>query len=226
MSRKRSFARGPAAYRRGKPQFQPSGKSFLIVTEGEKTEPNYLKALRNRLQLNAAEVEILHPEGTDPITLTNRAIELRDARKKEAKKGFAIAYDEVWVVFDLEKPHDERRKLAIKAMAMKEAAGIRFAVSDPAFEFWPLLHEEYTTSPFADCDAVIKRLEKHWLDYSKGQSPSDEFLEKLPVAVQRAQQCRQHHEGCAGDGNPSTKVDILAKTLNSATRSHRQFKLA
>jgi hypothetical protein len=59
MSRKRPFARGPAAYRRGKPRFQPSGKAFLIVTEGEKTEPNYLKALRNRLQLNAAEVEIL-----------------------------------------------------------------------------------------------------------------------------------------------------------------------
>ena len=225
MSRKRSFARGPAAYRRGKPRFQPSGKAFLIVTEGEKTEPNYLKALRNRLQLNAAEVEILHPKGTDPVTLTNKAIELRESRKKSAKKGLAIAYDEVWVVFDLENPHDERRKLAVKAMAMKEAAGIRFAISDPAFEFWLLLHEEYTTSQFADCDAVITRLEKHWLNYSKGQTPSAEFLEKMPVAVQRAQQCREHHEACAGDGNPSTKVDLLARTLNSATRLHLQFKL-
>jgi hypothetical protein len=226
MSRKRSFARGPAAYRRGKPKFQPSGKSFLIVTEGAKTEPNYLKALRNRLQLNAAEVEILHPDGTDPITLTNKAIELRDSRKKAAKKGLTIAYDEVWVVFDLEKPHDERRKLAVKAMAIPEAAGIRFAISDPAFEFWLLLHEEYTTSPFADCYEVIIRLEKHWAGYSKGQTPPLEFLEKMPIAVQHAQQCREHHETCAGDGNPSTKVDLLAKTLNSATRSHLQFKLA
>jgi len=70
MSRGRSFARGPSAYRRSTPRFRPSGKSFLIVTEGEKTEPNYLVALRNRLQLNAAEVEILHPDGTDPVTLT------------------------------------------------------------------------------------------------------------------------------------------------------------
>jgi hypothetical protein len=225
MSRRRSFARGPAAYRRGKPRFQPSGKAFLIVTEGEKTEPNYLKALRNRLQLNAAEVEILHPEGTDPITLTNKAIELRDVRKKEAERGGAIAYDEVWVVFDLEKPNDRRRELADKAMTMKEAAGIQFAISDPAFEFWLLLHEEYTTSPFADCNAVIQRLKKHWSGYSKGQTLPAEFLKKMPTAVQHAQRCREYHETCAGDGNPSTKVDLLARTLNSATRPHLQFKL-
>jgi hypothetical protein len=202
-----------------------SGKAFLIVTEGEKTEPNYLKALRDRFQLNATEVEILHPEGTDPITLTKKAIELRETRRKSAKKGFAIAYDEVWVVFDLEKPHDERRKLAVQAMGMKEATGIRFAVSDPCFEFWLLLHGEYTTSPFPDCDSVMKRLEKHWPAYSKGHPPSLPFLEKLPVAVTNSQRCREHHTTSGGDGNPSTKVDILAKSLNDATRSHLQFQL-
>lgn len=223
MKRKRNFARGPSAYRRGKPRFPSSGKAFLVVTEGEKCEPNYLMALRERFQLNAAEVEIMHPEGTDPITLTKKAIELRGARREAAKKGFAIAYDEVWVVFDLEKPHDERRRIALQAMGMKESAGIRFAVSDPCFEYWLLLHGEYTTSPFADCDSVIKRLEAHWPNYSKGQSPSQPFLEKLPVAVTNAQRCRDYHEACGGNGNPSTKVDVLAKSLNSATRKHLQF---
>ena len=90
MSRERTFARGPSAYRRGKPRFPLSGKAFLIVTEGEKTELNYLKALRDRFQLNATEVEILHPEGTDPITLTKKAIELRETRRKSAKKGFEM----------------------------------------------------------------------------------------------------------------------------------------
>jgi len=225
MSRKRTFARGPSAYRRGRPRFPSSGKAFLIVTEGEKTEPNYLKALRDRFQLNATEVEILHPEGTDPITLTKKAIELREARRKSAKKGFAIAYDEVWVVFDLEKPHDERRKLALQAMGMKEATGIQFAVSDPCFEFWLLLHGEYTTSSFPDCDAVMKRLEKHWPAYSKAHPPSLLFLEKLPVAVTNSQCCREHHATSGVDGNPSTKVDILARSLNAATRSHLQFQL-
>ena len=167
----------------------------------------------------------MHPEGTDPITLTRKAIDLRDSRKKDAKKGFTIAYDEVWVVFDLEKTHDERRKLAVQAMAMKEAVGIQFAVSDPCFEFWLLLHDEFTTSPFPDCDAVIKRLEKHWPAYSKGMAPSQPFLEKLPVAVTNAQRCREHHNTSGGDGNPSTQIDVLAKSLNSATRGHLQFPL-
>jgi len=225
LSRHRSFVRGPAAYRRGKPRFPSSGKAFLIVTEGKKTEPNYFIALRRKLQLAAADVEIIHPDGTDPLTLTRKAIELRDNRRKQAKKGFNIAYDEVWVVFDLEKPHDERRKIADEAMRIKEAAGIKFAFSDPAFEFWLLLHEEYTTAPLEDCDRVIKRLAHYWKNYAKGHAATLEFLEKTPIAVVHAERCRKHHETSGGDGNPSTKVDVLVRQLNSATRSHHQFKL-
>lgn len=219
------FKRGPSTYRRGKPRFPLSGKAFLIVTEGRKTEPNYLKALRDRLQLNAAEVEVVHPDGTDPLTLTKKAIELRDARKAAVKKGFSIAYDEVWVIFDLEEPHHQRRKLADQAMRMREAAGIQFAVSDPCFEFWLLLHGEYTTSPFAECNSIVRRLKKHWPDYLKGQPPPRPFLEKLPIAVQNAQRCRDHHQACGGSGNPSTKIDILVRNLNSATRGYLQFLL-
>ncbi len=225
MSRPKSFVRGPAAFRRGRPRFPLSGKAFLIVTEGEKTEPNYFIALRNHLQIAATDVQILHPEGTDPLTLMREAIQLRDERKRMARKGVAIAYDEVWVVFDLEKPHDERRKLAVAAMALKEAAGIQFALSDPCFEYWLLLHEEYTTAQFADCDTVVERLKRHWNDYAKGLTPTSKFLEKLPTAVLHAERCRRHHETTGGDGNPSTKVDILARHLNSATRSHLQFML-
>jgi hypothetical protein len=225
MRRLKSFVRGPSAYRRGTPCFPASGKTFLIVTEGEKTEPNYFIALRNHLQIAADDDQILHPEGTDPLTLTREAIQLRDDRRKEARKGFAIAYDEVWVVVDLEKPHDERRKLAAAAMALKEAVGIKFALSDPCFEDWLLLHEEYTTVPFTDCDKVIERLKRHWDEYKKGLTPTPGFLKKLPAAVSYAERCRKHHKSCGGDGNPSTRVDILARHLNTATRSQHQFKL-
>jgi hypothetical protein len=170
-------------------------------------------------------VEILHPEGTDPLTLTRAAIDLREERKQQAKKGWTIAYDEVWIVFDLEKPYDERWKLAVQAMKLKEAAGLQFALSDPCFEFWLLLHEEYTTAPFADCDRVIDRLEVHWKNYAKGQSPTIELLGKIPTAVVNAERCRKHHKTSGGDGNPSTRVDILVRLLNSATRSHFQFRL-
>jgi len=226
MTRRKSFARGPATFKRERSRIQSSGKAFLIVTEGGKTEPNYLKALRARLQLAATDVEIVHPEGTDPITLTNRAIELRDEQKNEAARNLMkVAYDEVWVIFDLEKPHDERRNLAKQAKSLKGAEGILFATSDPCFEFWLLLHEKYTTAPFTDCNQVTRKLKRYWKDYEKGQSPSKEFLDKIPTAVTNAQLCREYHKTSGGDGNPSTKVDFIVRSLNVATRPHFQFKL-
>ncbi|MFZ1978131.1 MAG: RloB family protein [Bacteroidota bacterium] len=220
MSKQKIISRGPKHYQRGKPKYPSTGKAFLIVTEGEKTEPNYFKALRERLQLKATNVVLIHPKGTDPITLVKNAIELRSERKKESKKGSGVAYDEVWIIFDLEKPHDARRKLAKEAKELKEAKGIKFGDSDPCFEFWLLLHEEFTTAQFVDCDAVIVRLKNHIPDYSKGWTPSSEYLKKLPDAIERAQRCRKHHFDTNGDGNPSTEVDKLVSNLNQATRPH------
>jgi hypothetical protein len=218
MKARRRFDRTASAYTREAKLPEATGNTFLIVTEGEKTEPCYFEALRKRLGLSSAEVVVLHPEGTDPITLTKEAVALRETRRQEAQTGFQAAYDEVWVVFDLEKTHDPRRKLAKQAMALKEAEGIKFAESDPSFEFWLLLHEEFTTAPLADSGAVVRRLKKHWKSYSKGQTPSAEFLEKLPIAIGNAERCRKHHRDAGGDRNPSTDVDLLAANLNAATR--------
>lgn len=225
MKHRRSFSRGPNAYRRGNARVPSSGKAFLIVTEGQKTEPNYLKALRDRLQLAVADVDIDHPEGTDPVTLTKRAIELRNRRRREAKNGFKIPYDEVWVVFDLEQAYDERRRLADQAKSLKEAKDIHFASSDPCFEYWLLLHEKYTTAPLVDCAAVIELLKTHLPGYAKGFLPSSEFLEKIPQAVNHAERCRKHHKDTNSDGNPSTNMDMLVRCLNEATRKHLQFRL-
>jgi RloB-like protein len=224
------MSRGPRrdrrhAYSRFRSDFPSSGQSFLIVTEGLKTEPNYLELLRKRLHLAAADVEIVHPNGTDPITLTERAIELRDARKRQARRNHALEYDEVWVVFDLEKPHDQRRQLAERVHSLKGVKGIKFAVSDPAFEYWLLLHYHYTTAQFSDCGALVSRLKEFWTDYDKSRSPSPEFLERIPTAVVRAERCRHYHLEVGGAKNPSTDVDHLVRSLNLATRQHLQFDL-
>lgn len=225
MRPKRSFARGASAYRRPRPVLPLSGNTFLIVTEGRKTEPNYLDGLRERLGLRTVQVEIVHPEGTDPLTLTRKAIELRDARKREARMGSSVAYDEVWVVLDLEEPLGPRRRLAAVARQLKGAFGIKFAESDPCFEFWLLLHFEYTTSLFTNCSLVIDRLGKHVDGYKKGAFEPELIIERLPDAVRHARRCREHHQACAGDGNPSTTMDTLVRELNSATRPHLRFLL-
>jgi hypothetical protein len=104
------FRRGLESYRRIPPTKAPR-RTFLIVTEGKKTEPNYLDALRRKLHLSIAEIVVHHPEATDPKSLTEMAIELGKTRRREARNSLLVPYDEVWVVYDLEKPHDERRQL-------------------------------------------------------------------------------------------------------------------
>ncbi len=75
--------------RRNAPNSPASGSTFLIVTEGKKTEPIYLNAIANHLQYRAVDVEIIHPNGTDPVTLTEiEAIRLAAMNgKKLARKG-------------------------------------------------------------------------------------------------------------------------------------------
>lgn len=135
MSPSKRFARKARDLKRRPPRIESCGKSFLIVTEGEKTEPNYFKALIRHLRLAPADVDFDSPPATDPLNLVLRADDLRAARKKAAKSGPQVEYDEVWVVFDLEKTHDERKRLAKQAMTRKEAKGMMFAISDPCFEY-------------------------------------------------------------------------------------------
>jgi len=224
----RSFNCGPQTYRRERGGQLSTGKAFLIVTEGEKTEPNYFYALRKHLQLSNTEVVVKHPEATDPVSLTNEAIKLRDQRAHEARRNpWSVKYDEVWVVCDLEQTHDQRRRLAKQAAPKQKTQGILAAESDPSFEYWFLLHEEFTTSPFPDAGSVVKRLKRHpaWSNYAKNMPIPPTLMAKVPSAVANAEQCRRYHIASGGDRNPSTDVDLLVRSLNAATRSHFQFKL-
>lgn len=224
MSRKKKIENRTARYYGRPNRFEASAKTILIVTEGENTEVNYFNALRNLLKLSATDIKVIHPEGTDPITLTEEAIKLRNQKRKADPEN---PFNEVWVVFDLEKQHDERRTQAKKARAVAGAKGIRFAESDPSFEYWRLLHEKngYTTQFFPDSDSVQKELKKSCPAYTKSEVPSTATLNQIPTAVKRAKQCRKHHKDSGGNGNPSTNVDLLVRSMNGATRKNLQFTL-
>jgi hypothetical protein len=203
------------------------GNIFLVVTEGEKTEPKYFDALKRRLRLPSVQIEIFHPPSTDPIGLVDCAITMRNNRNRQNRDP---KYDEVWVVFDLEKTHDERRELAGRAINRARDNKIRIAYSDPCFEFWLLLHEEYTTRSFDDCADVVKSLRKYHPNYEKGSFDHTFVLEKTPTAVSSAAKVREYHvaNGTKGnpastEGNPSTRVDHLVRKLNEAAQPSRQF---
>lgn len=102
-------------------------QSFLIICEGENTEPDYFKAFR----MTAATVKALG-EAMNTMSLVNKAINIREAEK--SKKCF---YNQYWVVFDKDDypAHDFNQ-----AIQLAEKNGFQVAYSNQAFEYWFLLH--------------------------------------------------------------------------------------
>ncbi len=202
-----------------------TGKTLLIVTEGKRTEPDYLTGLRNHLKLYAADIKIIPADGTDPLSIVNYAIRLLEERKRAAKRGCTVPYDAVWAVFDTERV-DTNPKLN-DAMQKARAHNINIAISNPCFEFWLLLHDEYTTAPFVKCENVIRRIKERYIaDYDKTNIPVIHYIPaKVPQAIINAAKCRQHHHDAGVKGNPSTDVDKLVREMNDATRPHFRIEL-
>jgi hypothetical protein len=197
---------------------QGSGKLYLIVVEGEKTEHDYLTGLRAKMELKSADVVVLQVGKTDPDGMVAEAVRLRDERAKKASNSpVLLPYDEVWAVFDTEAKNHPRAKQLPAAYDRARAHGVRTGPSNPSFEFWLLLHHEATTKYLLDAAAAIKALKKHLPHYQKNALPLDDLFARLKTACKNAAACRKHHEDCQGDGNPSTDVHLLVRSLNDST---------
>lgn len=124
---------------------------YLIVCEGEKTEPNYFIGLSKPIEdkfrkknrefvkiIKSSEFKnFINIEGTGRNTesLVNLCIQL--------KKKATIPFGSVWVVFDKDSFPDEQFENAIKGA---EENNISVAWSNEAIELWFLLHFEYLNS--------------------------------------------------------------------------------
>ncbi len=107
---------------------------FLIVCEGEKTEPNYFKALEKRLPRGTIELKI-DGVGRNTVGLVEYAINQRDLVCRK--------FDRVWVVFDKDDfPDDNFNGALIKA----NSNNINCAWSNEAFELWFLLHFQFVNN--------------------------------------------------------------------------------
>ena len=102
-------------------------QTFLIVCEGEVTEPEYFNSFR----LTSANVKAIG-KGMNTISLVKEAIAIRDIEKRRNRN-----YDQCWVVFDKDDFSDSDFNAAIQ---MAQANGFHVAYSNQAFEFWFLLH--------------------------------------------------------------------------------------
>jgi hypothetical protein len=184
----------------------PIRKVFLIVCEGEKTEPSYFKGFPVPQEI--VDVEGL---GANTISLVREAIRLRDAAAEKSK-----AYDQVWCVFD--KDSFTNRQF-MEAISLARNNNLEVAYSNESFELWYLLHFGLMQAALSR-DQYIERL-KHFLgDYQKND---DSMYKKLfdgqEAAIRNARQLLDFHDGLQPhESNPSTTVHLLVIELNKNAR--------
>ena len=122
----------------------PKPNSFLIVSEGAKTEPLYFDGLSDYInQKYGKGIDVEKPiidtcgEGKCTVTLVNEAERIVSRSK--------ILYSQVWVLFDKDDFQDFD-----EAIELGEKKGFKIGWSNQSFEFWIYLHFNY-------CDSALHR---------------------------------------------------------------------
>ncbi len=190
----------------------PQRTYFLIVCEGEKTEPNYFEAFRDDLPKGTVNVEI-HGEGMNTLSLVNRAREIRENMERKER-----TVDKVWVVFDRDsfRPDDFDN-----AISKAESLGYGAAWSNEAFELWYLLHFELRTTSMMRTDFQQKLTRHLKRAYQKNASDMYSTLkDRTDQACANAQRLVELNEGIAPhNANPCTHVHELVAELRALVSS-------
>ena len=112
-------------------------KFFLIVCEGEKTEPNYFESLKSALPkgvLDVCDFKIIGT-GNNTNSLVTKAMQLRG--QWQIQTGRTI--DKLWIVFDKDSFTPQSFNSAIQT-CIANAPNVEAAWTNEAFELWYLLH--------------------------------------------------------------------------------------
>lgn len=187
---------------------RPAQQPILIVCEGAKTEPTYFGMLRQQYRLSSTQVEIVGDDcRSNPLAIVRHAEKLRTQKTFEA----------VWCVFDVETAHSNPE--FPKAVALAKKKNTLLACSNPAFEFWLLLHFKQTTRPFADGQELEKQLKQAWPSYDKALRDVAALFLHTETAIAHAQAVLAQNSSPAEElPNPSTHVHQLVATLQTLKR--------
>lgn len=176
---------------------------FLIVCEGEKTEPNYFRSFR-------VPKEIRLVTGCGDNT-KNLVLIAKKYVEDAAKKG--IKYDQTWCVFDKNSFPKEHFN---SALALAKKSKIEVAYSNEAFELWYLLHFDYIVTAISRKDYTHMLSERLGMRYEKNcKTMYNVLLNKQKTAIKNAERLLSLYEkNDPYENNPSTTVHLLVKELN------------
>lgn len=177
-------------------------RRFLIVCEGQRTEPLYFESFRTPTRI----LRIEHGN-SDPVRLVNRAIDARDRATADGDP-----FDRVWCVFDRDNVPPQRFTEALRLVRRER---LQAAYSNPAFELWLLLHFEECAGCLSPRD-YSDRLSRH---LSRPYKKNDAHLPALLVestsqAIDRATRLLAAYvPSRPAEDDPSTTVHLLVQEL-------------
>lgn len=158
-------------------------KLFLIAAEGIKTEPIYLSIFTDDKSI----VQVSCLKGRSDSSPPQVLKRMTDHLLSEGLKSS----DEAWLVVDKDQWTDEQLTHLHQWASHQDNYG--FALSNPKFEYWLLLHFEEGTGigSSRDCSERLKR----WIpDYDKGFDTRKISQLQIEDAIRRAK--RRDHPPC------------------------------
>lgn len=171
-------------------------QNFLIVCEGEKTEPNYFKSFH-------VPKTVIDGSGNNTIGVVEHAEQLSQDND----------YDQVWCVFDRDSFPAQNFNAAISSA---HAKGFKVAYSNEAFEIWYLLHFHFFNTGLSRKDYAdkLEQCLKH--PYKKNsETMYEEILPHQAKAIKYAENLLAQYDPHKPESdNPCTAVHELVKELN------------
>lgn len=180
---------------------------ILIVCEGTRSEYNYFSDLVDEYRLSPVNVRV-KGVGKDPSALVEEALELQRLERELDEE-----YDQIYCVFDRDRHHHFE-----STSRRADSEGIKLARSWPCFEYWLLLHFEFTRRPYqgassTPCEECMRDLKKHLPNYEKNSvGLFGTLVGRLDEAKRRAAKALRDAKA-TDNPNPSTEVHLLVEYL-------------
>jgi len=200
--RRRQFRERTRSYSRRKVAVRELIERFLIVCEGEKTEPNYFGSFR--VPKDVLDVRGL---GDNTLRLVEKAIRLKNDGD----------YDQIWCVFDRDSFPAKNFNAAFDAARDNN---IQVAYSNEAFELWYLLHFHFYDAAISRKSYITRLSELLGHKYEKNSETI--YDELLPRQIEAIRNCRRllgsYNPPRPEQDNPSSNVHLLVEQLNKYVR--------
>ena len=175
----------------------PKPNSFLIVSEGTKTEPLYFDGLAEHINKEYGKSIDVEKPHIDTHGEGKCTVSLVEAAAKFANRAH-IVYGQIWVVFDKDDFEDFD-----EAIELAQNYGFKVAWSNQSFEYWIFLHFNYS-------DSALHR---------------DNWVEKLNLLFkERGIDTEGYKKNNQIIFNLATTRGSLQYAINNATRIERSYR--